>query len=79
MKLGRGRKAVSQHELFLKDLLGRLGAGELLRCEDLADEFGVAQRTVYRAIRELRDEGHVIKGSAGLGGGIRLPTKQEAA
>lgn len=79
MRTGRGFKTAQRHRDFLKGVLDRLGAGETLRTADLADEFGVAQRTIHRAICELRDEGHDIKGSAGLGGGVRLSTKQEAA
>lgn len=57
----------------------QLTDGSVHRAEDLANRYGVVLRTVYRAIQSLRDDGYDIKGSAGLGGGVRLSTRREAA
>ena len=39
---------------------------------DIAQAFGVSERTVYRDISALRDAGHDILASPGPGGGVRI-------
>ena len=37
-----------------------------------AEKLGISERTAYRDVAALRDEGHSIEGSPGPGGGVRL-------
>lgn len=80
MKWGKGRKTKARHAEFLARLLATLQDGQMHRTDDLAVELGVVQRTVCRAIAELRDMGYKIGGSPGKGGGmmLKMPINKKA-
>lgn len=46
--------------------------GELVRLEELADEFAVSVRTVARDVERLRDSGVPLDARRGRSGGVRL-------
>lgn len=51
----------------LLDLITRLRDGQIHRAEDLAREFGVSVRTIYRDMDTLIDSGVPIEGTRGSG------------
>lgn len=53
-------------------LASRLKADELMTIGQLAAEFRVSRRTLFRDVAILRDRGLPIEADAGRGGGIRL-------
>jgi predicted DNA-binding transcriptional regulator YafY len=56
----------------LKRLEGILRSGQLQTAHEYAQELGVSLRTINRDLALLRDEGLVVEGERGRGGGIRL-------
>lgn len=67
-------------------LLVQLQSRPIVRSSEMADRFGVSQRTIYRDMRTLLEAGVPICGNSGIGyslvGGYKLPslmfTKEEA-
>ena len=67
-------------------MLVQLQTRRVVKAQDMADQFGVSLRTVYRDIRSLEEAGVPLAGEAGVGyslmEGYRLPpvlfTKEEA-
>jgi len=67
-------------------LLVQLQSRPVVKCSEMADRFGVSQRTIYRDINTLSEAGVPICGNSGIGysliDGYRLPslmfTKEEA-
>lgn len=56
----------------LDRLATRLKSDEPLVLKDIADEFGVSQRTLSRDIQILRERGLPVEADRGRGGGVRL-------
>lgn len=51
----------------LSAIMNRLSGGETLRAEDLAREFGVSQRSIYRDMDTLKASGMPIEATQGTG------------
>lgn len=51
----------------LSAIMNRLSGGETLRAEDLAREFGVSQRSIYRDMDTLKASGMPIEATQGSG------------
>lgn len=51
----------------LAAIMQRLSGGDVLRAEDLADEFGVSQRSIYRDMETLKASGMPITATQGTG------------
>lgn len=56
----------------LEKLTAMLKADGVLKTADLADNFGISERTLFRDIAILRQRGLPIDADRGRGGGIRL-------
>jgi predicted DNA-binding transcriptional regulator YafY len=56
----------------LENVASLLKADEHVTVAGLAEELGVAQRTLWRDIQLLRDQGYPIEADRGRGGGVRL-------
>ncbi len=51
----------------LFEIVLALGRGKLLTAKDLAERFGVSERTIYRDVRDLISSGVPVEGEAGVG------------
>jgi len=66
-------RAATLPRLERLDLLAsRLKSGEPITVAEIADEFGVSTRTLFRDVDILRQRGLPIEADRGRGGGIRL-------
>lgn len=65
----------SSHQLRaarLETLSARLSDGEMHAIDALAAQLGVSQRTLFRDLALLREQGWELESSSGKGGGVRI-------
>jgi predicted DNA-binding transcriptional regulator YafY len=67
----RPRDVADRRDLLLRRLADQPG----ITADLLADELGVAIRTIFRDLDKLRDRGYPIESSRGRGGGLRLTAR----
>jgi predicted DNA-binding transcriptional regulator YafY len=63
----------------LAKLLRLLEGGNIVTSTWLANKLDVSQRAIHRDLRELRNDGVRIGGSAGRGGGLMLRPERRRA
>lgn len=67
----------SRYQTRLDAVGEMLAPGNMVRSSDIAARIGVSERTAYRYVDALRDQGYRILGEAGVG--YRMVEKQKPA